>query len=75
VLRAFFALELPDSRACLLVDCVVFFAAAILLAAEMRLKHPLRKTAVWGLCVVFIACALTVPSIPLERSGQRAGWN
>ena len=63
VVRAFSALELPDFRASILVDCVVF-AAAILLAAEMRLKHPLRKTTVWGLCVVFIACALTVAIYP-----------
>ncbi|HYU23055.1 MAG TPA: MBL fold metallo-hydrolase [Candidatus Dormibacteraeota bacterium] len=63
MVRAFSALELPDFRASILVDCVVF-AAAILLAAEMRLKHPLRKTTVWGLCVVFIACALTVAIYP-----------
>src|SRR3979490_2182100 len=29
---------------------LLFFGTAILLAAEMRLKHPLRKTMVWGLC-------------------------
>jgi competence protein ComEC len=43
---------------------VLFFAVAILLAAEMRLKHPLRKTMIWGSCVVFIACALTIAVYP-----------
>jgi competence protein ComEC len=43
---------------------VLFFAAAILLAAEMRLRHPLQRIMVWGLCVVFIACALTVGVYP-----------
>ena|SRR5947208_9514025 len=60
---AYLKSELPGFWASILVDCVVF-AAAILLAAEMRLKHPLRKTTVWGLCVVFIACALTVAVYP-----------
>ncbi len=43
---------------------VLFFAAAILLAAEMRLKHPLRRTMVWGLCISFIACAMTIAVYP-----------
>jgi competence protein ComEC len=43
---------------------VLFFTAATLLAAEMRLKHPLRKTVVRGLCVAFIACALTIAIYP-----------
>lgn len=43
---------------------VLFFAAAILLAAEMRLKHPLRRTMVWGLCITFIACAMTITIYP-----------
>jgi hypothetical protein len=42
-------------------------AAASLLAVEMRLKHPLRKTMVWGLCVVFIACALTIAVYPFGQ--------
>jgi len=43
---------------------VLFFAAAILLAAEMRLKHALRKIVLWGLCATFIACALTIAIYP-----------
>jgi competence protein ComEC len=43
---------------------VLFFAAAVLLAAEARLKHPLRRPMVWGLCVAFIACALTIAIYP-----------
>src|SRR6267378_8300498 len=46
---------------------LLFFATAILLAAEMRLKHPLRKTMVWGLCVVFMACALTIAVYPFGQ--------
>jgi competence protein ComEC len=43
---------------------VLFFATAILLAAEMRLKHQLQKTMVLGLCVMFITCALTIAVYP-----------
>jgi competence protein ComEC len=43
---------------------VLFFAVAILLVVEMRLKHRLRRALVWGLCVTFIACALTIASYP-----------
>src|SRR5260370_3897509 len=43
---------------------VLFFAATILLAAEMRLKHPLRRTIVLGLSSVFIACALSIAIYP-----------
>ena len=43
---------------------VLFFAAAILLVAEMRLKHPLRRALFWGLRVAFIACALTIAIYP-----------
>ncbi|HEV1995231.1 MAG TPA: ComEC/Rec2 family competence protein, partial [Candidatus Acidoferrum sp.] len=43
---------------------VLFFAMAILLTAEMRMNHPLRRTVVWGLCVAFIACALTIAIYP-----------
>jgi competence protein ComEC len=42
----------------------LFFAVALLLAAEMRLNHPLRKTVVWGLCTVFAASALTIAIYP-----------
>jgi competence protein ComEC len=50
---------------------VLFFAAAILLAAEMRLKHALRKTALWGLCATFIACALTIAVYPFGEKRTR----
>jgi competence protein ComEC len=43
---------------------VLFFVAAFLLAAEMRLNHPLRRTVVWGLCTVFAASALTIAIYP-----------
>src|SRR6059058_521401 len=43
---------------------VLFFAVGILLAAEMRLKHPLHKTMVWGLRSAFVACALTIAIYP-----------
>jgi len=43
---------------------VLFFAVGILLGAEMRLKHPLHKTMVWGLRGGFVACALTIAIYP-----------
>ena len=43
---------------------VLFFASVILLAAEIRLEHWQRKTIVRGLCVAFIACALTIAIYP-----------
>ncbi len=43
---------------------VLFFTAATLLAAEMRLKHALRKTVACGLCATFTACALTITVYP-----------
>jgi competence protein ComEC len=43
---------------------VLFFVAAVLLAAEMRLKHVQRKTVLWGLCVTLIACAITIAIYP-----------
>jgi competence protein ComEC len=43
---------------------VLFFAAALLLAAEMRLDHPLRRFIVWGLCILFVGCALTIAIYP-----------
>jgi competence protein ComEC len=50
---------------------LLFFATAILLAAEMRLKHPLRRTMVWGLCVVFIASALTIAVYPFGQKWMK----
>jgi competence protein ComEC len=43
---------------------LLFFAIAILLAAEMRLQHRFRRTTIWGLCAAFIACALTMAIYP-----------
>jgi competence protein ComEC len=43
---------------------VLFFAAAMLLAAQMRLTHPRRRIMVWGSCMVFTACALTIAICP-----------
>jgi competence protein ComEC len=43
---------------------VLFFAAAILLAVEMRLEHPLRITLLWGLCATFTACVLAIAVYP-----------
>jgi competence protein ComEC len=42
----------------------LFFLAAVLLAAEMRLTHPLRKTLVRSLFLVFAGCALTMAIYP-----------
>src|SRR5258707_4300778 len=38
----------------------LFFAAATLLATEMRLKHPLQRTMLSGLRMTFIAASLTL---------------
>jgi competence protein ComEC len=43
---------------------VLFFAAAILLTAEIRLKHPLRRVVIWGSCVGFISCTLATAIYP-----------
>ena len=45
----------------------LFFAAATLLATEMRLKHPLKRTMLWGLSMTFIACALTIAIFPFRE--------
>ena len=42
----------------------LFFAAALLLAAEMRLQHPLRRSVVWGMCMVFAASTLAIAIYP-----------
>ena len=47
---------------------VLFFAAAILLTAEIRLKHPLRRVVIWGSCVAFISCTLTIAIYPFGES-------
>ncbi len=47
---------------------VLFFASAILLATGMKLKHPLRRTMVWGLSIVFIASALTIAIYPFGEN-------
>jgi competence protein ComEC len=46
---------------------VLFFATALLLAAELRLKHPLKSTMLWGLRVAFVACALTIAIFPFRQ--------
>ena len=43
---------------------LLFFTAAILLAAEMRLAHRLKRTMLWGLSMTFVACALTIAIYP-----------
>src|SRR6266481_1991820 len=43
---------------------VLFFAAAFLLVAEMRLKHPVRRATIGVLSTVLIACALTMAIYP-----------
>jgi competence protein ComEC len=43
---------------------VLFFGVSFLLAAEMRLNHPLKRATIRGLCVVFIGCALTMAVYP-----------
>jgi competence protein ComEC len=52
---------------------LLVFAAAILLAAEMRLRHPLRRIMVWGFCVVFIACGLTIAIYPFGERWTNGG--
>jgi competence protein ComEC len=46
----------------------LFFIAAVLLAAEMRLKHGLRKTVLRGLCATCVACALTMAIYPFSEN-------
>ncbi len=43
---------------------VLFFAAAALLATEIRLKHSFRKALVCGLGMTFLACVLTMTIYP-----------
>jgi competence protein ComEC len=50
---------------------VLFFAAALLLAAEMRLSHRLRRSLVWGMCMVFAASALTIAIYPFGEKWTR----
>ena len=50
----------------------LFFAVALLLAAEMRLKHRLRKQLVWGLCVGFMGCAFAMSIYPFGAKWTRA---
>jgi len=50
---------------------LLFFVAAILLAAEMRLKHPLKRTMLWGLRMAFTACALTIAIYPFGEKWSK----
>jgi len=43
---------------------VVFFIAAFLLGAEMRLNRTSRKMLDWGIFAIFLTCALTIASYP-----------
>jgi competence protein ComEC len=43
---------------------LLFFAAALLLATEMRLRHTQRRSVVWGICLVFAASAITIAIYP-----------
>jgi competence protein ComEC len=52
---------------------VLFFAAAFLLVAEMRLRHPLRGATIWGLSTVFLGCALTVAIYPFGATWTKGG--
>src|SRR5260370_24501426 len=45
----------------------LFFATAVLLAAEMRLKHPLKRNMLWGLRMIFVACILTIAIFPFRE--------
>ena len=50
---------------------VLFFAAALLLAAEMRLRHPQRRSVVWAMCIVFAASALTIAVYPFGEKWRK----
>ncbi len=43
---------------------VLFFIVGVLLGVEMRLKLPSQKTIAWGLCLAWVACALTIAIYP-----------
>ena len=47
---------------------MLFFAAALLLVTEMRLKHPLRRATIGVLSTVLIACALTMAIYPFAAT-------
>ena len=49
----------------------LFFAVALLLAAEMRFKHRLRKQLVWGLYVGFMGCAFVMSIYPFGAKWTR----
>ncbi len=50
---------------------LLFFAAGLLIAAELRLQLPLRRSVVWGMCLVFAASALTIASYPFGEKWAR----
>ena len=43
---------------------LLFFAAALLIVSEMRFQHPLRRSLVWGMCLVFAASAMAIAINP-----------
>jgi competence protein ComEC len=50
---------------------VLFFAAAFLLGAEMRLKHPLRRAMIRVSWIVFLGCALVMAMYPFGATWTR----
>src|SRR3989442_5356099 len=53
---------------------VLFFIPAILIVAEMRLKHPLQKTISWDCALRGSPAQSRLQFILSERSGQRESW-
>jgi len=47
---------------------ILFFLAALILAAEMRRNHSLRRIVVWGSFQVFALCGLLIAIHPLHPS-------
>jgi competence protein ComEC len=49
----------------------VFFLVGVLLAAEIRLKHPFQRIVTSGLCLVGALCALTLATFPFPAKWAR----
>jgi beta-lactamase superfamily II metal-dependent hydrolase len=50
---------------------LLFFAAGLLIAAELRLQLPLRRSVAWGMFLVFAASALTIAIYPFGEKWAR----
>jgi len=50
---------------------VIFFVAALFLAAAMRLNRPLRRKTLWAIGPVWTACALAVAIFPFGSRWER----